>query len=167
MHKDSILQPTIIILLKDNNFERVKKLLSTCPHGINIKMIRNSGEATIYKVVNVGANSPDEFLNAFANQCFSTCSHTSRDVILNEEWAENSLIKRYCPNLLKIRSNLICDEKNAVLAMLNEIIYSLENYDARNSEDIKLLNSILCMSKIFRICCNDFGGQDIIDAFNM
>ncbi len=167
LHKDSILQPTIIILLKDNNFERVKKLLSTCPHGINIKMIRNSGEATIYKVVNVGANSPDEFLNAFANQCFSTCSHTSRDVILNEEWAENSLIKRYCPNLLKIRSNLICDEKNAVLAMLNEIIYSLENYDARNSEDIKLLNSILCMSKIFRICCNDFGGQDIIDAFNI
>lgn len=167
LHKDSILQPTIIILLKDNNFERAKKILSSCPHGINVKMIRNSGESVIYKVVNIGANSPDEFLNAFANQCFSTCSHTRRDIILNEEWAENSLIKKYCPELLKIRTDLICDEKNTIFIPLNEMITSLENSERKTDEDKKLLDSLECMSKIFRICCNDTGGQDIVDSFNL
>lgn len=49
IHKNSILRPAIIILLKDNNFERAKELLSDCPNGINIKMIRNSGEEITYK----------------------------------------------------------------------------------------------------------------------
>lgn len=167
LHKDSILQPTIIILLKDNDFNRAKELLSSCPHGINVKMIRNSGESVIYKIINVGANSPDEFLNAFASQCFSTCSHTQRDIILNEEWIEKSLIKKYCPELLKIRTNLLCDEKNMILESLNEIIVSLENFKGESDEDQKLLNSIQCISKIFRICCNDAGGKDIKDAYNL
>lgn len=32
LHKTSILRPTIIILLKDNDFSRAKILLSGCPH---------------------------------------------------------------------------------------------------------------------------------------
>lgn len=38
-NKDSILQPTIIILLKDDSFDRAKVLLSDCPNGINIRYI--------------------------------------------------------------------------------------------------------------------------------
>ena len=33
IHKDSVLRPAIIILLKDNDFERAKELLSDCPNG--------------------------------------------------------------------------------------------------------------------------------------
>lgn len=39
LHKASILRPAIIVLLKDNNFDRARKLLSGCPHNTNIKMI--------------------------------------------------------------------------------------------------------------------------------
>lgn len=47
LHRTSILRPTIIILLKDNDFDRAKNMLSGCPHNTNIKMIRNSGETNI------------------------------------------------------------------------------------------------------------------------
>lgn len=167
LHKDSILQPTIIILLKDNDFERAKKILSFCPHGINVKMIRNSGESTIYKIINTGANSPDEFLDAFARQCFSTCSHTKRDIIVNEEWAGNSTIRKYCLELLKIRTDLLCDEKITIRAALDNIISDLEVAQRHNESDYKLLKSLECMSKIFRICCNDAGGKDIVDVYNI
>lgn len=167
LHKDSILQPTIIILLKDNDFERAKKILSFCPHGINVKMIRNSGESTIYKIINTGANSPDEFLDAFARQCFSTCSHTRRDIIINEDWAGNSIVKKYCPDLLKIRTDLLCDEKINIRVVLDNIIADLETVQQHDESNYELLKSLECMSKIFRICCNDVGGKDIVDAYNI
>lgn len=103
LHKSSILRPAIIILLKDNDFDRAKKILSGCPHGINVKMIRNSGKAEIYKIINNGVENIDDFIDAFSNQCFSTCSHTPRKLLLNEEWAENSIIKLYSPSIFKIR----------------------------------------------------------------
>ena len=33
LHKHSTLRPIIIIILKDNDFNRGKKILSSCPHG--------------------------------------------------------------------------------------------------------------------------------------
>ena len=50
LNKESILRPTIIIILKDNNFERAKQLLANSPNGIHIKFIRNNGETEIFKV---------------------------------------------------------------------------------------------------------------------
>ena len=44
LHKGSILRPAIIILLKDNDFERAKSVLSGCPNGCYLKLIRNSGD---------------------------------------------------------------------------------------------------------------------------
>lgn len=167
LHKDSILQPTIIILLRDNDFERAKKILSHCPHGINAKMIRNSGESTIYKIINVGADSPDEFLDAFSRQCFSTCTHTKRDILVNEEWAGNSIIKKYCPEILKIRTELLCDEKNNIRSSLDNIITNLETAQNNSEEEWKLLKSLECIGKLFRVCCNDTGGKDIADAYRL
>lgn len=112
LHKASILRPAIIILLKDNNFERAKVLLSGCPHNTNVKLIRNSGETEIYKVVNCGAENPETFMEAFTHQCFSTCSNTKRNILCNEEWAENSLIKLYSPSILQIRTNFLYQDKS-------------------------------------------------------
>ena len=41
LHKNSFLTPTIIILLKDNDFDRAKELLCECPNGMRVKFIRN------------------------------------------------------------------------------------------------------------------------------
>ncbi|MEK4853266.1 hypothetical protein NST04_25660 [Paenibacillus sp. FSL H7-0756] len=167
LHKESILKPTIIILLKDNDFERAKSLLANCPHGMNLKMIRNEGDSELYKVINEGANSLEEFLNAFAQQCFSTCSHTKRGVLLNEEWAEKSIIKRYSPSILKIRTNLLFDEKNEIQAELTDIVNQITSAQGITTEERTLLQSFECMTKLFRVYCNDFGGQDIKDAYEL
>jgi len=102
LHKNSILRPSIIILLKDNDFERAKKLLSKCPDGIHVKMIRNSGEEEAYKIINCGAENSESFINSFAEQCYSTCSKTKRDVLLNSSWSSNPIISKYSPMLFPI-----------------------------------------------------------------
>lgn len=85
IHKNSILRPAIIILLKDNDFERAKELLSECPNGINVKMIRNSGEEITYKVINCGAEDITSFIDSYSEQCYSTCSNTRLEILSNSE----------------------------------------------------------------------------------
>lgn len=167
LHEKSILQPTIIILLKDNNFDRAKLLFSNCPHGINIKMIRNSGESEIYKVINTGVQEMDSFISAFSQQCFSTCSHTPRKILLNKDWSENSTLRYYSPSLLKIRTNLLYDEKDEVRDEINEIINLLENDHPENENSIKLLKCFECTAKLMRVFCNDTGSTDISDAYSI
>lgn len=161
LHKSSILRPAIIILLKDNDFERAKKILSNCPHGINVKMIRNSGLSEIYKVVNSGAKDIDDFIDAFSRQCFSTCSHTPRKLLLNKEWSENSTIKLYSPSIFKIRSNLLYDEKDEVRNDINILISDVEEKSGNDTETTVLLRSFECMLRLFRVFCNDYGGIDL------
>ena len=125
LHKKSILRPVIIILLKDNNFDRAVKLLSGCPHNTQIKMIRNSGETENFKVINCGAQSIDEFLEAFSYQCFSTCSNTKRSILYNEEWANNSCVKLYSPTIMQMRSDLIFRDKTQVRSDLDNLITNI------------------------------------------
>lgn len=127
LHKTSILRPVIIILLKDNNFERAKELLSGCPHNTNIKMIRNNGDTEIYKVINCGVDNPDDFLDAFSHQCFNTCSNTKRSILYNEDWAENSLIKLFAPSILQLRTKFLYQDKTLVRKDLLDVINTLEN----------------------------------------
>lgn len=164
LHKSSILRPAIIILLKDNNFERAKQIFTYCPHGINIKMIRNSGKSEIYKVVNSGADNIDDFLDAFSNQCFSTCSRTSRKLLMNKEWAENSVVKLYSPSIFKIRTNLLFDEKDEVREDINYLIKNFEEKNEINSDDVILMKSFECMLRLFKVYCNDYGGNDLLTA---
>lgn len=160
LHRRSILRPRIIIMLKDNNFDRAKQLLKNCPNGINVKMIRNSGETEIFKVINKGTDNINEFIDAYARQCFSTCSETPRTVLLNDQWAENSLIKRYSPLMFKIRTKLIYDEKFDVRNDLHSIIEQMDMQQV-SSADRTLLNSFRCMARLSRVFCYDRGGEDL------
>lgn len=167
LHEKSILQPVIIILLKDNNFERAKNLLSHCPHGINIKLIRNSGESEICKVVNKGADDITGFMDAFAQQCFSTCSHTPRSILMNEEWADNSQIKTYMPFMLGIRSNLIMDEKEDVRKDLLKIEDRLKQELTVPQSNDSILQFFRCIANLMLVFCNDAGGQNITSAYQL
>lgn len=167
LHKSSILKPAIIILLKDNDFERAKTLLSRCPHNTNIKMIRNSGETEMFKVINCGADSPDSFLDAFSHQCFSTCSNTKRSILYNQEWAENSLVRMYTPTLLQFRTSFLFNDKTLVREDLTSLIDKIDIMQATNDFDRKLMESFQCMAKLFRVFCNDGGKQDMEDAYEL
>ncbi len=167
LNKNSILCPSIIILLKDNDFERAKRLLSSCPDGINIKMIRNSGEEEMHKVVNCGAENIDAFINSFAEQCYSTCSRTKRELLLNTEWAQNAIISRYSPLLFKFRTNLLFDEKEEIRSDLSRLVDEVSTAKCSSEKDEGILRSVECMAKLFRIFCNDQGGQDILDAHKL
>lgn len=160
LHRRSILQPRIIIMLKDNNFERARELLKGCPNGINVKMIRNTGETQFYKVINKGTEDINEFLDAYARQCFSTCSETPRCILFNDQWADNSLIKQYSPIMFKIRSKLIYDDKEDVRDDLNMIITDMDKREAGGA-DKTLLNSFLCMARLSRVFCYDKAGTDL------
>lgn len=167
LHKASILRPAIIVLLKDNNFDRARKLLSGCPHNTNIKMIRNSGETEMYKVVNCGTKNPEEFMEAFTHQCFSTCSHTKRNILCNEEWAEKSLIKLYSPSILQIRTNFLYQDKSLVRDDLCTLINEIDHREVQNEFDHKLLQSFQCILRLYRVFCNDGGEKDIFEAYQL
>lgn len=167
LHKNSILRPVIIILLKDNNFKRATQLLSGCPHNTQVKMIRNSGETENFKVINCGAQNVDEFLEAFSYQCFSTCSNTQRSLLYNEDWANNSCVKLYAPSIMQIRSDLIFRDKTGVRADLDKLIYTISSESKTNESDNELLRAFECILRIFRVFCNDGGTQDINKALNI
>ena len=167
LHKDSILRPVIIIILKDNDFDRAKQLLSKCPHNTNIKFVRNNGENELYKVINPGADNPDDFLDAFSSQCFSTCSNTKRNILCNDSWAENSLVRLYGPQILRIRTNLLFRDKTLMQDELDSIIAEISAASGQNESDQKLLQSFECILKLFRVFLNDGGIQDITDALKV
>lgn len=167
LHEKSILQPVIILILKDNDFERAKSLLSHCPHGINIKMIRNSGESEICKVINTGAGNISVFMDAFSRQCFSTCSRTPRSILLNESWSASSVISSYAPTLLKVRSSLIMDEKEAIRDDLIATVQQLEHVLYTDSKDEALAECFECIARLMLVFCNDAGNQDIQRAYSL
>lgn len=167
LHKDSFLAPTIIILLRDNDFDRAKKLLCECPNGMRVKFIRNTGTSELYKIINTGADDINSFINFFAEQCFSTCSETKHDILLNKEWAEKSIVKLYAPRLLKYRANLLCDDKNGIKNYLNDCIDQLEREDSFSEIDDTLRKNFLCVAKLYRVFCYDSGTTDMEDALTI
>ena len=164
LYKESIIQPAIIIILKDNDFGRAKQLLSNCPHNTNVKLIYNSGKTEIYKIVNTGAENIDEFIDAFSRQCFSTCSKTHREILLNSEWNSNNLIRSMSPYFFKTRTNLLYDEKPEAITDINYVLnrIAMEKINSNNNPD--LLNGLEIMAKLNRVYCRDIGGTDITDA---
>jgi hypothetical protein len=142
LHKDSILQPSIIILLKDNDFERAKNILSGCPDGIYVKMIRNSGEEEIHKIINCGAENINAFINSYAEQSYSTCSKTKRDILLNPDWADNPIISKYSPLLFHYRSKLLFDQKDEIKNDLSDTINNIFVYKADSEKNENILKAL-------------------------
>ena len=166
LHKSSILQPVIIILLKDNDIDRAKSILSHCPHGINVKMIRNSGKSELFKVVNKGTDDVDGFIDAYARQCFSSCSKTPSGILFNDKWPQESLVKQYTPLIFKIRSNLLFDNKLEVKNDILSLQAILNNAQYNGKEQI-LINTLRCILDLFQVYCNDAGGEAIVEAYQL
>lgn len=164
IHKDSILRPAIIILLKDNDFKRAKELLSDCPNGINIKMIRNSGQEIIYKVINCGAEDINSFIEAYSEQCYSTCSNTKLEILTGTDWVENPIVSEFSPLLFRYRSSLLMDQKENILPHLNKTLSNITQYGTSNEKDSILLRNMECVARLYRVFCNDSGGTDILKA---
>ncbi len=164
IHKNSILRPTIIILLKDNNFERAKELLSDCPHGINIKMIRNSGEEITYKVINCGAEDINSFIEAYSEQCYSTCSNTKLEILTGTDWVTNPIVSEFSPLLFRYRSSLLMDQKEDIRPYLNKTLSDITQYGTSNEKDSVLLKNMECVARLYKVFCNDSGGTDILKA---
>lgn len=167
IHKNSVLRPAIIIILKDNNFERARELLSECPNGINIKMIRNSGEEITYKVINCGADDITSFIDSYSEQCYSTCSNTRLEILTNSDWVDNPVVSAFSPLLFRFRSNLLMDEKEEVSSQLDKILFDIINYEAANDTDYIVLKNIECVARLYRVFCNDYGGNDITEAMGL
>lgn len=134
---------------------------------MRVKFIKNTGEGELYKIINTGADNINNFIDSFAEQCFSTCSQTKHNILLNKEWAENSIIKLYAPRLLKYRANLLCDDKNEIRNYLNDCIDQLEKQDSLSESDDTLRKNFLCVAKLYRVFCNDSGPADMNDAFTI
>lgn len=164
IHKDSILRPAIIVLLKDNNFDRAKELLSGCPNGINVKMIRNSGEEITYKIINCGADDVHSFIDAYSEQCYSTCSNTKLEILTNTDWVENPIVSKFSPLLFRYRSNLLMDQKEGISYQLNNTLYDITHYKTNNDKDDILLKNMECVARLYKVFCNDYGGYDLVEA---
>ena len=167
LHKDSILRPAIILLLKDNDFSRACTLLSECPNGVNLKLIYNNGHIEYKKVVNCGAKDIDSFIDSFSKQCFSTCSKTEHSLLLNQNWSQNSFIKEYGPLMFKIRSNLLCDEKNIIKNELYGLVDVLSKKRGSNENEERIIRTYECVARIFRVFSNDKGGVDMDKAIEL
>lgn len=164
LYKESIIQPAIIIILKDNDFDRAINLLSNCPHNTNVKFIRNTGETEICKIVNTGADDINSFIEAFSRQCFSTCSKTNREILLNAEWKENNIINSLSPYFFRTRTNLLFDEKPEAITDINYVLNRINMEKGQSNHNTILLNSLELMAKLNRIYCRDLGGTDINDV---
>lgn len=167
LYKESIIQPAIIIILKDNDFERAKKLLSNCPHNTNVKFIRNNGETVIYKIINGGAENTADFVDAYSRQCFSTCSKTDRNILLNCNWGEESFIKAITPYFFKVRTNLLYDEKQEALTDVNYILNRITMERNTPNNNTSILSGLEIIAKLNRIYCRDQAGADISDVLEL
>ena len=167
LHKESILRPTIIIILRDNNFSRAKEVLKECPNGLNVKFIRNSGSTEVCKIINNGASNVHEFIDLFAHHCFGTCSKTDRNVLLADEWANSSIINHFVPSVLQIKSNLLYDEKECVRGSISDLLNDIQNYPSMGMEDEALIESFACMLKLFKVYSEDRAGVELSDAYSL
>lgn len=169
LHEKKFLNPTIIISMKDDNFTRIKELLSKCPNGTTLKLIENSGKSEITKVINTGAENVQDFIDSYARQCFNACSYTPRDVLFNnEEWAKDSVIRKWSPGIMKIRSNLLYDKKDESIQDVKYILNTIGSERKllkRNEQSVS--SSLECMVRLFGTYCNDTGGDNYNTAYKI
>lgn len=167
MHENSKHRPAIIVLLKDDDYERAEVLLANCPNGMNVKMIHNNGTAKHYKVINKGAKDVEEFMEFYARQCFSTCSRTEHGVLMTPIWSENTVIDKFSPTIFQIRSTFIKEHKLDAAPQVRWLNEQLDSYIPNNNADLFLKNSFLCMNNLFEVYCFDRGGKNLDDALKL
>lgn len=167
LHQGCNYRPSIIIILCDDDFDRAKKILCNCPNGTNVKMIRNSREVKFYKIINSGAENINDFLDFFSKQCFSTCSKTNHDILLSQEWANNSVISRFSTTIFQIRSTFLTEHKLDAVDNIKWLDNQLSQYHPQGYNNQILTESFICMTKLFQVYCNDYGGIELKSALDL
>lgn len=162
-YSDELVSPPItILILKDNNFIRAKNYLDLCPNNTVIKFIHsfNDDDNEIFLVYNNGAKSSRDFFEFFGAHCFSTCSNTPNEIIINSDRDNGIDGFSQIPMLLKYKSSLVIDEKDSIKFDINNTVENL--YDINhgyNSSDT--YRSLECLARSFRMLCYDSGIKDI------
>lgn len=169
LYKGSHLKPKIIVVSKDNNYLRIKDILCYCPHRTKIIYLENNLRKTESYVHNAGADNIDEFVSLYAKQCYNACSRTETDLLYNPEWAADSTIKEFSPQILQVRTKLMVGEKLSAISTVDDVIsrISTEIKSAKSERDRNLILSFDGFSKLFRVFCNDYGGTDINDVLKI
>lgn len=164
MHEKCKYRPAIIVLLKDDGYDRAKVLLANCPNGMNVKMIENNGTSTHYRVINEGAKNVEDFLDSFARQCFSTCSRTEHGVLISGDWSGNQTIDKFSPTIFQIRSTFIKEHKLDAAQNIYWLKKQLNEYTPTNNSENYLKQSFICMGDLFSVYCFDNGGKELSEA---
>lgn len=159
MYEKSKFRPILIVLLKDNDYNRVEEVFSNCPNKTNIKIVYPYDSATYYRVVNQGAENITDFLDSYARQCFSTCSKTEHKILISSELGKNSLITNFSPTIFQIRSIFIREHKLDAVKQVTWLNDELTSYIPKNDTDRILKNSLECISNLFQVYCNDNGSK--------
>lgn len=157
LHEKNKFRPTIIVLLRDNDYSKVEKIFSNCPNNTNIKIVYPCDNSTYYRVINQGADNITDFLDSYARQCFSSCSHTEHKVLISPEFGENSLVTNFSPTIFQIRSIFIREHKLDAVKQVTWLNDELTSYNPKNDTDRILKNSLKCISNLFQVYCNDDG----------
>lgn len=87
--------------------------------------------------------------------------------MLNEEWANNSVIRKYGPQILKIRTHLLFDEKNEVHNYINDLLNQVTDTTNYTSYEKTVLESFKCILLLFKVFCNDRAGNDLKAAYSL
>ncbi len=170
LHKNCFFKPLIIIVLRDNDIERAKKILSNCPNNIIVRLIGNNCRCEDYRIINTGADNIDDFIDAYSRQSFSTCSNTKKNIIFNSKYMDNPILNDLTAPILKVRSDFLEDKKDYMVKEQIDSIFlrilSFELETSSNSNDHKLLQCFKCMALLFNIYCTD-KGNGLNEAFNL
>ena len=167
MHEKCKYRPAIIVLLKDDDYDRAETLLANCPNGMNVKMIKNDGTSKHYKVINEGAKNVEDFLDAYSRQCFSTCSRTDHGVLMSGGWSNNKTISEFSPTIFQIRSIFIKEHKLDAATNIIRLQNQLNQYEPTDSSDMILKQSFTCMNDLFKVYCYDRGGYELNEAYEL
>jgi len=65
---------------------------------------------------------------------------------------------------LRYRTNLLYDQKEEIAVDLMNFVDAISKISGDNADNEKLIRSFECITKLYKVFCNDFGGKDIIDA---
>ncbi|MDE7168154.1 MAG: hypothetical protein K2O28_04820 [Clostridia bacterium] len=162
-YASSPIRPVIILLLDDkSDSDKIFDILKKLPINLKVAIHDDWGNTEVKTIlVNCGAENLNEFLEAYASQCFYTCGNTDREIIINnvEEGDELNLLNCL---FMKSHSSLLIDDKISAKEDIEKINQQLE----RSQLSQKLLSLFKCINSLNGVFATDFGGNNILNALN-
>lgn len=154
----------IIILLLDEKWSRTEliNVLKKFPINLKVAIHGDSGKTEVVCVIkNSGAESFDEFIDAYSNQCFNTCGYTDQEIILNDD--SHSSLSRLSGLMVKSHSALLIDNKTQALKDISSIEAMLKNEAL--PKEIRMY--FQCINALQHVYASDRGGISIRRAMEI